>query len=232
MLFVQFYSLFQTKILWQFDGIVPLLRCKEFVLYLMSLGLLLINVLHITQKAAVAKDTKLHGFVCVSVYVGDECGDLRWNICISDTHDKHEIEMSKWKNLDIDILLNGGDFSMIGMYQNVVKYSDWIAKSKQEKIIKESVVIAGNNDITLDKEYYTRGTDYSYSASSDSDSNDKKETETENRNDNQIKIKMKIQIQTRKIKQTTIACGVEEVLNTIDISNLGIFGHIGMFFGL
>ena len=82
-------------------------------------------------------------------------------MCISDTHNRHdEIDISKWKDANIDILIHCGDITMYGKYENIVNYNNWIKYLKSEKLIKESVVIAGNHDITLHKEYFINGVKY------------------------------------------------------------------------
>lgn len=91
----------------------------------------------------------------------EQHNDLITIMCISDTHNKHEeIDISEWKSLNIDILINCGDFTNTGIYHNICSYDKWIATLKKESIIKESVIIAGNHDITLHKEYYVNGIDY------------------------------------------------------------------------
>ena len=82
-------------------------------------------------------------------------------MCISDTHNKHDqIDTSKWETLNIDILLHSGDSTMSGIYESIVNYDEWIANLKNNNIIQESVVIAGNHDITLDTDYYVHGVDF------------------------------------------------------------------------
>ena len=91
-------------------------------------------------------------------------------MCISDTHNLHKrIDTSKWKDLDIDILLHSGDMTFGGLSHEFTKYDKWIKQLKDDKIIKESVVIAGNHDMTLDKQFYVHGTDYYENTSINSD---------------------------------------------------------------
>lgn len=71
-------------------------------------------------------------------------------ICISDTHSKH----SRLKLPIGDILIHCGDFTSTGKKNEIIKFKEWY----NQRNYQYKLLIAGNHDITLDKEYYiTRG---------------------------------------------------------------------------
>jgi predicted phosphohydrolase len=73
-------------------------------------------------------------------------------VVISDTHGLHREVMPP----PGDILVHGGDFSNTGEPEQVSDLAEWLGALPH----KEKVVIAGNHDITFDKEYYVdRGKD-------------------------------------------------------------------------
>jgi calcineurin-like phosphoesterase family protein len=67
-------------------------------------------------------------------------------VVVSDTHGAHrEVILPPG-----DILIHGGDFSNTGEANQVADLAEWLGTLPH----KEKVIIAGNHDITFDKEYY------------------------------------------------------------------------------
>ncbi|XP_069119779.1 metallophosphoesterase MPPED2-like [Argopecten irradians] len=67
-------------------------------------------------------------------------------VCISDTHSR--IENGAYKIPPGDVLLHGGDFSMIGLPKDIHKFNEYLGTLPH----KVKVVIAGNHDLTFDEE--------------------------------------------------------------------------------
>jgi len=72
-------------------------------------------------------------------------------VCISDTHD-HCLDASRLPAGDI--LVHAGDWTGTGVGSKVKHFVEWM-ESLQSKY-RHRVVIAGNHDVTLHKEYYER----------------------------------------------------------------------------
>ncbi len=69
-------------------------------------------------------------------------------VCISDTHNAHG-------SIPIlppgDVLVHAGDFTDVGLPQDIDAFCGWLAKQTQ---FQHKVVIAGNHDLSLDAESY------------------------------------------------------------------------------
>lgn len=75
-------------------------------------------------------------------------------VCISDTHGKH-YHLNPYPMPCGDILINAGDFTNVGKLQDIQSYDLWIDNLiNKEKKYKYHILIAGNHDITLEKEWY------------------------------------------------------------------------------
>eukprot|EP01060_Flectonema_neradi_P011945 TRINITY_DN1888_c0_g1_i1.p1 TRINITY_DN1888_c0_g1~~TRINITY_DN1888_c0_g1_i1.p1 ORF type:complete len:294 (+),score=46.03 TRINITY_DN1888_c0_g1_i1:42-884(+) len=72
-------------------------------------------------------------------------------VCISDTHGK-ELKMSH-PVPNGDILVHGGDITNTGELCQLQAFNQWLGTLPH----KHKIVIAGNHDLTLDKESYTKG---------------------------------------------------------------------------
>jgi len=72
-------------------------------------------------------------------------------VCFSDTHGKHT-RISHDHIIEADVLLHGGDFTSTGRISDVQSFNKWLL----EYPAKHKVVIAGNHDITFDKEFYLK----------------------------------------------------------------------------
>lgn len=95
------------------------------------------------QKVVPGKALLLHGAPEVQ-----PPGTVRF-VCISDTHGRHRrIEHMP----PGDVLLHAGDITNTGELQQLEDFSAWLGSLKQ---YKHKVVIAGNHDVTLHREYYT-----------------------------------------------------------------------------
>ncbi|XP_063053332.1 metallophosphoesterase MPPED2-like [Engraulis encrasicolus] len=69
-------------------------------------------------------------------------------VCVSDTHSRTDgIQMP-----DGDVLLHTGDFSNLGLPSEVKKFSEWLDSLPYET----KVVIAGNHELTFDKDLMDR----------------------------------------------------------------------------
>ena len=67
-------------------------------------------------------------------------------VVISDTHGKHrQLQLPEG-----DVLIHAGDFSQTGRLAALQDFASWLKKQP----FKHKIVIAGNHDITLDKEFY------------------------------------------------------------------------------
>lgn len=64
-------------------------------------------------------------------------------VCVSDTHNKQLLQLPQG-----DILVHGGDFSMLGAHQEVASFVRWL-KQQSHRL---KIVIAGNHDVTLDNQ--------------------------------------------------------------------------------
>lgn len=75
-------------------------------------------------------------------------------LAISDTHSKHgHIESLP----DADILVHGGDFTNVGTLRDIRSYDEWVGRLvERERKFKFAILIAGNHDITLEEDYYTK----------------------------------------------------------------------------
>ena len=77
-------------------------------------------------------------------------------LCISDTHGSHQ----QIKNMPFaDILIHGGDFTDTGKLKDIKSYDKWIdnlINDKNEKRYDYSILIGGNHDITLEKDWYNK----------------------------------------------------------------------------
>mmetsp|Transcript_41813 Transcript_41813/g.65318 ORF Transcript_41813/g.65318 Transcript_41813/m.65318 type:complete len:358 (+) Transcript_41813:131-1204(+) len=69
-------------------------------------------------------------------------------VCISDTHSLHET-MSVPPG---DILIHAGDFTDVGLPSDVLKFNEFIGRLPH----RHKIVIAGNHDLTFDKDSYPR----------------------------------------------------------------------------
>lgn len=71
-------------------------------------------------------------------------------VCISDTHSKHN-------NLSIpsgDVLIHAGDFSNVGKKEETSDFVDWLCSKPHSS----KIFIAGNHDITMHEDYYSKNT--------------------------------------------------------------------------
>ena len=75
--------------------------------------------------------------------------------CISDTHTHHE-KLNPFIPADgsIDMIVHGGDFTDVGSQEDVAGFCEWLQNLKRTHNIPETVVIAGNHDLSLDYEFY------------------------------------------------------------------------------
>jgi Icc-related predicted phosphoesterase len=68
-------------------------------------------------------------------------------VCISDTHE------SFFKKIpDGDVLIHAGDFTYTGEEARVKEFNNWLGEQPH----KHKIVIAGNHEITFEKEYYNK----------------------------------------------------------------------------
>ncbi|XP_033100123.1 metallophosphoesterase MPPED2-like isoform X2 [Anneissia japonica] len=72
-------------------------------------------------------------------------------VCISDTHSRHDHMPPIPPG---DVLLHAGDFTNIGMPQEVVAFNDFLGTLPHE----HKIVIAGNHEVTFDKKMMEEGT--------------------------------------------------------------------------
>ncbi|MBM74659.1 MAG: metallophosphoesterase [Proteobacteria bacterium] len=70
-------------------------------------------------------------------------------VCISDTHKQHE-RLDPLPNGDL--LIHCGDFSSTGQAQSIFDFAHWFSKQPH----KHKILIAGNHDLTLHKDYYAQ----------------------------------------------------------------------------
>ena len=67
-------------------------------------------------------------------------------VCISDTHERHaQVEVPPG-----DILIHGGDFTMVGRLERVKQFSDWLESVREDGGFRHVIVIAGNHDLCFD----------------------------------------------------------------------------------
>ena len=67
-------------------------------------------------------------------------------VCVSDTHGCHnELTIP-----DGDIFIHCGDFSMMGEYEDLMEFNKWLGTLPH----KRKIVIGGNHDFILEKDYY------------------------------------------------------------------------------
>jgi len=71
-------------------------------------------------------------------------------VCISDTHGKHR-KMTQ-SIPDGDVLIHAGDFTNVGHTKQVQDVCEWMSELPHTY----KLLIAGNHDVTLDEDYYTR----------------------------------------------------------------------------
>ena len=71
-------------------------------------------------------------------------------VCISDTHGRHRKIMHMPPG---DVLLHAGDITNCGELRQLQDFSQWLSEQTQ---YTHKVVIAGNHDITLHREYYAQ----------------------------------------------------------------------------
>ena len=71
-------------------------------------------------------------------------------VCVSDTHNAHNA-------LGVlppgDVLVHAGDFTDVGSEEDVMNFCAWLDKQHQ---FRHKIVIAGNHDLSLDRESYPR----------------------------------------------------------------------------
>jgi len=60
-------------------------------------------------------------------------------VCVSDTHARHDRMIMP----EGDVLLHAGDFSSIGLMNDITRFSEWL----RDLPYQHKVVIAGNHDI-------------------------------------------------------------------------------------
>ncbi|XP_043919762.1 metallophosphoesterase MPPED2-like [Protopterus annectens] len=70
------------------------------------------------------------------------------SVCISDTHFATNIPLPEG-----DVLIHAGDFSELGKQHEIEKFCAWLDTCNFEK----KIVIAGNHDLSLDKQYLEEG---------------------------------------------------------------------------
>ena len=63
-------------------------------------------------------------------------------VCLSDTHNKHQMV----KLPEADVLLHAGDWSMMGMQDEVQEFNRWLGTVPY----KHKLVIAGNHEVTFE----------------------------------------------------------------------------------
>jgi predicted phosphodiesterase len=71
-------------------------------------------------------------------------------VCISDTHNAHAALGALPPG---DVLVHAGDFTDVGSEKDVLGFCDWLDQQSQ---FRHKVVIAGNHDLSLDKDSYER----------------------------------------------------------------------------
>jgi predicted phosphodiesterase len=71
-------------------------------------------------------------------------------LIISDTHNTH-LSPSFPRMPPADIIIHGGDFSSTGTYEDIDSFVTWFKNLRQ---YKKRICIAGNHEVTLDKNYY------------------------------------------------------------------------------
>jgi len=70
-------------------------------------------------------------------------------VCVSDTHARHDRMIMP----EGDVLLHAGDFSSIGLMNDITRFSEWL----RDLPYQHKVVIAGNHDIPFDADGYLHG---------------------------------------------------------------------------
>ena len=74
-------------------------------------------------------------------------------LALSDTLGTHSMDMMK-DIPSVDILIHAGNFTQDGTLQQVQDFNIWINTLLDTKKCKYAVIIAGNHEITFDKQYY------------------------------------------------------------------------------
>ncbi|ETO19496.1 hypothetical protein RFI_17736 [Reticulomyxa filosa] len=88
------------------------------------------------------KDNKGYKVIPTDLDVAND-KDVVSVLCISDTHSLH-------KEIDID------KYKQTNKKREIVSYDQWVGELKKRQICKESILIAGNHDVTLDEPYYEK----------------------------------------------------------------------------
>ncbi|KAG0278993.1 metallophosphoesterase domain-containing protein 1 [Linnemannia gamsii] len=70
-------------------------------------------------------------------------------VCISDTHNK--TDANNYHIPEADVLVHAGDFTKMGTTAQIDQFIDWLKSLTQIPI---KIVVAGNHDVVLDKEFY------------------------------------------------------------------------------
>jgi diketogulonate reductase-like aldo/keto reductase/Icc-related predicted phosphoesterase len=103
---------------------------------------------------ATLNDSGKHNFETVESKTGnDPCPkDHLRVVTISDTHGKHR-KITKYNPLpEGDVLIHAGDFTNTGELSQISDFCEWMGTLPY----KHKVVIAGNHDLTLDGEWYSK----------------------------------------------------------------------------
>eukprot|EP00004_Rigifila_ramosa_P019368 TRINITY_DN4905_c0_g1_i2.p1 TRINITY_DN4905_c0_g1~~TRINITY_DN4905_c0_g1_i2.p1 ORF type:complete len:379 (+),score=58.21 TRINITY_DN4905_c0_g1_i2:61-1197(+) len=79
---------------------------------------------------------------------GNDRGTVRF-VCISDTHTHHNRMAPLPPG---DVLIHAGDFSFTGTPSEIADFNSWLGRQP----FKIKIVIAGNHDITLHRQFYDR----------------------------------------------------------------------------